>query len=82
MSTHLNAYRPLLSIILRSSDERQYGHTCSYRVETQPAEKPHTGDERPLPLRKEVIVERAVAIGDPGRARTFNPEIKSLLLYH
>jgi hypothetical protein len=21
-------------------------------------------------------------IGDPGRARTFNPEIKSLLLYH
>jgi len=20
--------------------------------------------------------------GDPGRARTFNPEIKSLLLYH
>ena len=21
-------------------------------------------------------------VGDPGRARTFNPEIKSLLLYH
>ena len=27
-------------------------------------------------------LQLADLIGDPGRARTFNPEIKSLLLYH
>ena len=31
-----------------------------------------------LPDESEVVD----GVGDPGRARTFNPEIKSLLLYH
>ena len=40
-------------------------------------------DEAPPPRQlREVVGELTVAAGDPGRARTFNPEIKSLLLYH
>jgi integrase len=51
-------------------------------VVANPAESGSSAESDPLRPSLELVVGLSLEAGDPGRARTFNPEIKSLLLYH